>query len=45
MNQLNQEEVDPCTNESCVVDLHSRSFDSVAWKNAKRIPLADIKNV
>ena len=45
MDELNQEEIDPCTNESSVVGLRSGNSVSVAWKNTKRLPLADIQNV
>lgn len=45
MRKLNPEEEEPNTNESFLVNTEAASADNVPWKNARRLPLADIRNV
>lgn len=45
MSMPNQEEEDPHTNESCVINSESASAENLPSKTTRRIPLTDISNV
>lgn len=45
MKEVNQEEMEPHTNESCVDSLLKGRSGNISWKDGRRIPLADIRNV
>ena len=45
MHQLDKEDIEAHTNESCVTKFQSGSSSNVGRKYTKRLPLADIRNV